>query len=1141
MGGEFLFLFFLFILFLSSLFRSKYMGDASMRKPLLKKSEYLCNKQSLMIKLINKTGSTSKIGYCVQLDPRDPNAFVYAPANATKVVGVVMEKVPYRKLCKIAVIGEKANVYVSGKVVKGDVLRTVKSGDRASLGTAVVAKVGDAPYFKIGEALNSGRGLISCILELSYLQSDPELGLTPQQTVSVAKSGGDFTSIQAAIDSIIDASITKRYAVIVYPGDYIEHITMKDYVDIVGTGRTNSRIVGTSGTVLTFPATKGTVIDMGIYIDYGTLGADSTSITSAGADCVMIRCDIGVTKSGGDFVMHALSITAGAFRMSDCYFTYSITGATTDSHLIQSAIIQSGILTTFLMNNNEVTITSDDTNDDLVGFETTAEVTGIYLISHNVIHVDAGAAGASATGLWLYGTATGGTVIHNRLVVNCNASAYGLWIDSAGGSAVVNSRHNSIIVTAVGAAISAFVDVGDTWNSSFDRITANSGYDGTGTINYVNSTEDGQLDVQSIINGDLFITRDPWFDVRAYDDIADAVTTIGATEGTLLIPDSNVLGGDLIIPATLTLKIIQGGSITTTGHTLTINGPFEAGLDHVFVGTGTVVFGVNSAKEAYPQWWGGTATYGTDQTDYIEYAVATGLPVFLSKGVWQCNLVITPTLSGNLYGATTIKGAGISKTFIYPYANADAIQILADSTMLNVYLSDFSMENRTAGAHTQLAGADGIHITTDSTASINDWHVFKDIDIAGFKNALGIVGRTIWSEFTNIRITHSLQDGVYIQHGEPSNGLIFKNVAVQNSQWSGFFIKSTSGSPFNDWVFELCTSENNGLEVLHSKNCGFYLYDVEKFSFLNPSIEINGVGTFDDSDAAFIFEGTYALNIHIYDGFVTGSNSGIFCRAQYSSGLIENCDIRSTDASYHCIDIDSDWTGSINGRWYISKTNRLSPTGAADAFSIAVDGNGNYQHYAGGENSPFTWWTDATTPTTLNLYYNTDIKFNVATAVTVNALLHSLPGQRITIDMYLTSADVTLDSGIMRDATSYILRAGDMYEFVVDTYPNEGKLLLLNKYHNYGDGGIPALADSATPTITSGDLFLTGGTTTITNFVGGREGQIIRILSEHTITITDGTNIFLNGSANFVMASTDSLTLVCKADGKWYELARSVN
>jgi len=90
-------------------------------------------------------------------------------------------------------------------------------------------------------------------------------------------------------------------------------------------------------------------------------------------------------------------------------------------------------------------------------------------------------------------------------------------------------------------------------------------------------------------------------------------------------------------------------------------------------------------------------------------------------------------------------------------------------------------------------------------------------------------------------------------------------------------------------------------------------------------------------------------------------------------------------------------------------------------------------------------------------------------------------------------------------------------------------------------GGFTTLANDATPTVAGRFRFLTGGTTTITDFDDGYTGQIIRIISEHAVTITDGTNILLNGSGNFVMAATDTLTLICKADNKWYELARSDN
>ena len=90
---------------------------------------------------------------------------------------------------------------------------------------------------------------------------------------------------------------------------------------------------------------------------------------------------------------------------------------------------------------------------------------------------------------------------------------------------------------------------------------------------------------------------------------------------------------------------------------------------------------------------------------------------------------------------------------------------------------------------------------------------------------------------------------------------------------------------------------------------------------------------------------------------------------------------------------------------------------------------------------------------------------------------------------------------------------------------------------------VRTLVNGATPNVVGRqrETFLTGGTTTITDLLGGNLGDERTILSEHAITITDGTNLFLAGSANFVMASTDSLTVIRKADGNWYEVSRSVN
>jgi len=85
------------------------------------------------------------------------------------------------------------------------------------------------------------------------------------------------------------------------------------------------------------------------------------------------------------------------------------------------------------------------------------------------------------------------------------------------------------------------------------------------------------------------------------------------------------------------------------------------------------------------------------------------------------------------------------------------------------------------------------------------------------------------------------------------------------------------------------------------------------------------------------------------------------------------------------------------------------------------------------------------------------------------------------------------------------------------------------------------LADNATPTVAGVTLAKTGGTTTITDFDDGDLGQTFRLLAKHAVTITDGTNILLSGSVNFVMAVGDVLTLSMFDDQVWEEVSRKVN
>jgi hypothetical protein len=99
------------------------------------------------------------------------------------------------------------------------------------------------------------------------------------QTVTVAESGGDFDSIKDAIDSITDASSSKPYVVLVYPGVYSEDpITLKAFVAVEGVAVGASIVTPTNNSSPLFtPVTSSSIRKLYIF------GPTSEAAIKAGA------------------------------------------------------------------------------------------------------------------------------------------------------------------------------------------------------------------------------------------------------------------------------------------------------------------------------------------------------------------------------------------------------------------------------------------------------------------------------------------------------------------------------------------------------------------------------------------------------------------------------------------------------------------------------------------------------------------------------------------------------------------------------------------------------------------------------------------------------------------------------------------
>jgi hypothetical protein len=118
-----------------------------------------------------------------------------------------------------------------------------------------------------------------------------ELGVDYQNVIIVAKSGGDYTSVQAAIDSIADASASNRYLVWVAPGEYSETVTMEPYVHLQGAGQEATIITSTTSNGSLPPSQATLVMASDVSLRDLTVGN-----SGAGINNVALLASAGVTR-----------------------------------------------------------------------------------------------------------------------------------------------------------------------------------------------------------------------------------------------------------------------------------------------------------------------------------------------------------------------------------------------------------------------------------------------------------------------------------------------------------------------------------------------------------------------------------------------------------------------------------------------------------------------------------------------------------------------------------------------------------------------------------------------------------------------------------------------------------------------------
>ena len=327
-----------------------------------------------------------------------------------------------------------------------------------------------------------------------------------------------------------------------------------------------------------------------------------------------------------------------------------------------------------------------------------------------------------------------------------------------------------------------------------------------------------------------FVTGIQPVDARAYSTLSDAVAS--ASGNTLLIANAQKVSVDTTIDSTVHIVVVRGGSfVVAAGKTLTINGPFSAGLYPAFSGRGSVVFGAGSIPEAYPEWWGARGDLSADTTAAIQSAIDSRVP------------------DGNNNSGSIVKLSGKYLVNGTIYIKYNGVKIYG--TNIHTSQLKFNPSFGTPGNRAKL-----ISIQAAKPANLIQQIVLKDFGIMA----------TYPSTYSKQAI--SISDGSYIT---------IENVSTPDWSWT-----TASGTPVKNVFFVFAGRDQHTISrcnvtadmpvyITKNRNTSLYQFDVMHFHDLS-------LHTWDPNEYAITFDSGVNITQWIMDGrsIALGGKGGIY-------------------------------------------------------------------------------------------------------------------------------------------------------------------------------------------------------------------------------------------------------------------------
>ena len=359
------------------------------------------------------------------------------------------------------------------------------------------------------------------------------------QALTVGERGADHTVIQDAIDAITDATVNKRYVILVYPGTYTENVdfTGKPYIDLKAVStKTATTITSSTGVTLTLASQNTTINGIGLR----TTGGKILEIPSVATTVEYAFENVSLKALINNSFTDAVEIKGGTTKFTSSKIDYTQSGTGGGTH----RLINITGASTLVLGTTDMTMMVSAPGDDVIGVEEVNEVIPSVFVASGLVIARLGAVTGETVGYMANGTSNGKLFSSCFImIINYGSGGNASVVKTVGNGCVVTMQSNTLKVLNFNNNWVANVASGDTVYSNFDTITADQEYTGAGVYNGVHANHLGDFHVKRdiilernmSIGGDLTLSSG-----TSVDEITTSVQTPGSDD--LLVTEKAIVG-----------------------------------------------------------------------------------------------------------------------------------------------------------------------------------------------------------------------------------------------------------------------------------------------------------------------------------------------------------------------------------------------------------------------------------------------------------------------------------------------------------------------------------------------------------------------------------------------------------------------